>query len=1127
MKTTNKTKLKKILLSGFIALTLLFSNFFGLTNGLISMIAFADYKSENYKSYTFDSTSSWSTSTNYESTDNRPFEGSTSKFDMITTVADNDWRPETKYDGVSSVIASGSTRDKHTDDYALYIKSNNAPNTQVQKDKDNFVSFATKTEAEDGGYIALKVEDNKWIRLFNPDNIATSETSWYKELTAEEKATVSTEYDGTDAYAGYKKKYAEKTVDIYFGYKSSSITLNANAYYAVTFWAYTKVGSPATFVVSGTNYKKAITVDTQGKWVYNVIFITGKSDSSTSVNLYYYLGTDTQISTSASVTGFALLDNVVVKTINQTDYNQRTIDGLSPVDGKNEDDSNTAESLNKLLSENKIEGYVYTENNYQADYYTPRKDLALVVNNNMNADFTDANFTSLYRKDDGYAAATENKWSAYIPKYTSDSSTTSLPNAKYNEYVAAYTSGTALITAKSVSEKDEFATGEDPEKVLAPSTFEKDNKILKLTNTSASLDLGFSSNAIKIKQFGLYRISLFLKATADTEQAIVKMHSEIQIGTGPSQIIKSQDIVPYQTTSDATNNWMEVIFYVRGNALHDYNAYLTILAGSQSTIYVDNIRVEQISSSTYSSGTSSKKLDLALSTSMPTTGIANGYFTSIKITDDEKTQVAPFEADSWTLGKENTSSVVSGVIPTTNAWDATKIGNVSNPNTSSAKTNVYAIYAPDADSNFTLTTSSTFSLSSSNVYKIFFSVYGASNVQSGSLKVSLLLGTDKIETLLIPITLSNSATWTTYAIYVRIDDSSRSLYLDFNFEDIQGTFFLKDIRHVTIADIKEDDNKTVKLSDDQQFVEAMKDAEANTYFLDFMSESFTEVGTNPTVNGLYPSLNYELVELDKNSTIEQGKVGIIFTDANYISEGNGTIAQEDIDVENNISKKVLIIENTVNTQITQITPNIVHSLSKSSFYKLTFKVKTNDILDGGLTIKINSLSIAISKVDTTDDTNKNNPVDGYRTYTVFVRTGDTAITSTYVGFELTGKGYALIADINLEKLKDEEAYKSAISGVEESTETYIKDYFVEKDTDSSSPEAEDSNGTLAIFFYILSSLLLVAAIVIALVAVYAKKHPIKKRVVGTNKADLTSYDKDGKPVSKRKAKNDADKGGFV
>ena len=86
------------------------------------------------------------------------------------------------------------------------------------------------------------------------------------------------------------------------------------------------------------------------------------------------------------------------------------------------------------------------------------------------------------------------------------------------------------------------------------------------------------------------------------------------------------------------------------------------------------------------------------------------------------------QKSNFGFNSENTSSIVSGIIPTTANWNNSKIGGVNNPNEASsiAKTNVFAIYAPDSDSSFNMKSAS-FSLSSSTVYKIFFSVYADSS----------------------------------------------------------------------------------------------------------------------------------------------------------------------------------------------------------------------------------------------------------------------------------------------------------------------------------------------------------------------------------------------------------------
>lgn len=1173
MKTTTKQKTKKVVLSLVVALSLVLTNFFGLTSGLVSMLAFAaenaGYKAEQYKTYDFETSSSWNIDSNFQTTDPNPFADSSTQFDLITQTENAQFRPATKYDGVSTYLAEGGVRDKHSGDQALYIKANAAPSTQVQINKDNFVSFSTKAAAEEGGYKALEVDENKWIRLFDPNSDDVKNNSkWYTDMTSEEKAKVSTTYGGDD-YNTFKKKYAEKTPDIYYGYQSPSpgFTINANTYYVASFWLYTS-NTPATIVISdGANYKATKQIDTNGKWQFVNIFLAGKSDvNTTNVRFAVYLGTKEKITDASNITGFIVLDDLVISTINQTDFNQGTIDGLNPGDVETLNKTGKDDSGKKwLLSENKVAGYAYDATTYVPFTYTPRSYLEnLITNSHLTNSLNASNLSTYFRGDNEFAldTTTGKLWSGFIPTYLTtltekeedivnkylsdpikrpDLEQATLPSDKYAEYVEAYTNNT--LKHSIVFESEEFQTTDEQTQAVtpAPSTFNTNNQILKLENTSSSLALGFSTNAFKITQLGYFKISVWLKATNEDAKAILKIHSNIQIGAGPQYVVKTQEVNPYQKTSDATNNWMQVSFYVRGNALHDYNAYLTILADSKSTIYVDEITIEKISTEAYGKGGSSKQFDLAISSTMPTTGITNGYFSDILITDDIDSTTPPYSVakDTWTFNKDNTSSIVSGIMPTTSAFNGATIGNAKNPNLSitdgttpiSALTNVFAIYAPDANSAFQMTSKS-FSLSTSTayVYKIFFSVYKTTG-SAANLETTLQYGSDNIDMIKVTPLLSDATanTWVTYTMYVRIDETSRSLKLDFNFTDLSGTFFLKDIRYITVKDITESDGKTVKVSDDEQFTTAMSEKPVNTYFLDFMSEQFSALGNKDNTNeDLYDSLNYKLEKLKDGDETQQGIVGIILTTKTYTTASGTTLQPSDLKPEkDNISNSVLLIDNAEANMISNVNPQIVHTLSKSSFYKLTFKVKTSLFGENeGLTISINALGISISNVETTTDTSLNDAA-GYRTYTVYVRTGDSSISTTYVGFNLKGKGYALIADINLEKIADEATYKDAIKDVTEDEQNYIIDKSKSSSKSTSSTDPEDSTGTLAVFFYILSSILLVGAIIVALVATWIKKHPRKKTVVGTNNADLVTYNKDGKPVSKRKAKSDADKGGFV
>ena len=171
---------------------------------------------------------------------------------------------------------------------------------------------------------------------------------------------------------------------------------------------------------------------------------------------------------------------------------------------------------------------------------------------------------------------------------------------------------------------------------------------------------------------------------------------------------------------------------------------------------------------------------------------------------------------------------------------------------------------------------------------------------------------------------------------------------------------------------------------------------------------------------------------------------------------------------------------------------------------------------------MSAISVYFENIDTSKNTDNN----GYTLYRAIVRTGSSSITGLSVNFILgTEKnklaGYALVSDLKLTKLADVEAYNEVVEAVDENDKnTVVKNFYVEENSgDTSSSPVE--NQTLINFFLVFASLLTVVAIVIALVALYVKKHPKKRKV------KVSTKDNKYKSAKTEEEKETTDKGGFV
>ncbi len=213
--------------------------------------------------------------------------------------------------------------------------------------------------------------------------------------------------------------------------------------------------------------------------------------------------------------------------------------------------------------------------------------------------------------------------------------------------------------------------------------------------------------------------------------------------------------------------------------------------------------------------------------------------------------------------------------------------------------------------------------------------------------------------------------------------------------------------------------------------------------------------------------------------------------------GNTIIPADELD--NAQSSRVMILTNDHSTDYVTVTQSSARSLGKSTFSVLRIYVKTSDFTrtDIGLNISVKAVNTTWSNINTT----KSEKADkyGFVCYEILVATSSTdSISDFAVSFSLgntkdSDTGYAIISKVSLETLANQEAFDHYSDVVGDDNENikraiYTKDATSEEEKE----EADDENSmSWATFFYVFSSILLVVTMVIAMVAVMLKKHPIK------------------------------------
>jgi len=245
--------------------------------------------------------------------------------------------------------------------------------------------------------------------------------------------------------------------------------------------------------------------------------------------------------------------------------------------------------------------------------------------------------------------------------------------------------------------------------------------------------------------------------------------------------------------------------------------------------------------------------------------------------------------------------------------------------------------------------------------------------------------------------------------------------------------------------------------------------------------------------GYYSSLSHSLKEAgEKEDPIEQGILGIVDTEKGLNLGTNYNLESSYMKNPTANSSFAMFLYNDAN-YATQALPNTKISLSSSSYYEISVYVKTKGIDEGkGLTINMDKISVKFKDINT-ENANYDNldETNGYKKFTAIVKTGSSSISNFDITYNLgtdsnKTTGLALISNIQVNKLASEDAYKELVEKVNKNDLTTVIKDFSSKSTSALDKEA--NNLTLATFFLVFSSILLVAALVFALVSISIKRN---------------------------------------
>ncbi len=698
-----------------------------------------------------------------------------------------------------------------------------------------------------------------------------------------------------------KEKLKQKNVRSFLGYRSSSITLEANSNYVFSVSAKAMLNEDD--FAQGSIYLSGLT-DKDGEEIKlgyenfsnntwkEFYFFVSTGNSSQTVTLDLYLGTNG----GSRSEGAVFFDNVSI-----TRYSQNQFMELSQDYGYNNKDNKFIKfSASQDWDENLDTVFLIDE--LKPNYY-------LHESANMNFDF----------EDETNGNVLGDHWQI-------------IAGARSN-------ANAQILDVRDTSQKDfEILTGHD---YLGDDFSYNNTKALVLWTTSSDYSsdgyVGVKSEDIKLEPHSVYKVSLKMKVSGTLQKGsfTLKVKENDYIYSAYPTIISSdsdkKNYYALQTgstsgiTGNVTNAWANdyqtVELYIKSHSMFSTSVNLELWLGDSSNraegcVAIDNIQIERSAYSSFSGASNQHEFKWNES-SEEDESFKNSKFNKTENDNDEGK--FPVKATDWTATKENDKLNESGVLYLADKEaydnlykDKGYVWAGINPNKTKKPNNVYMMFNRKDSYQSLLSSAST--IEANSYYKLSFDYYNQlfSNLTASSIKVEVIDENGIV--LFSKSDIQCLDDWASMDIYLHTAETvSHSIQVKVSLGDednkVGGIVYL--------------DNFT--LSSSENFKEAFKTAENKSdltnYYLNLEGKPFSGIKESPaykfTVDEVY--------------------------DANFTTENCGNFGGLAYGKDNNYGivndNNLLVISNRVASSTTLKTAFNI-SMNADSFYELSFDLAT-------------------------------------------------------------------------------------------------------------------------------------------------------------------------------------------
>ena len=618
--------------------------------------------------------------------------------------------------------------------------------------------------------------------------------------------------------------------------------------------------------------------------------------------------------------------------------------------------------------------------------------------------------------------------------------------------------------------------------------------VLYTTNEDTTY-FGYRSKDINVKMHDIVKVSVNVKVADLKGSAYVNLVENTVQNMAGSDIEAITPITKSITISSNSNNafqnnYTTCSFYIKGRSLYNTSFKLELCLGSKSSpasglVAFDNIKIEEISYQDYSSlSEDTYNVQVALDSDPNSYLISNSAFNVVEKAD--KTLTYPLTPSNWTHKVEDKNDVVFGVINTNSTiYDANKesfkgFANPGNPQGfGSVETDSNNILLMrNLNKTYQSITSSDFDIASNSYYKLSFA-YNLIETNSETNIFNVYVKDENGQTLYSDQNIARTdGVWKTYTIYINTKVYSNTLNLILTLgqkeETARGIVYLDNVMLAKDANMTQD-----------QYNELAK----TNNVLDFQEGNFNLVEYDK--DGLYTPLRYTASEENE------------YAFGGMIDAEDATDAYEVEKSPNNTSAlNYIMMLQTFDDVTYSLTAKDDLSLSANSYYKFSVDVKVqgNGILNANKDDydKTFGAKFALSGLDQQIEGIVSNEWTTYTIYVACTYAVDVNIQFALVSLDNNTSGIAYFDNYKYEVIDSDTYNLAKVNITDTETNLFVDETDVDEDADTSTPV------NIEYIWYLIPTLILAVALILALVAYLLRKFKIKK----WEKRKINEYDRD-------------------